>query len=111
MELKIGDEYYYCNVKPKYTNGVKGYEIYYQKVKISGIRIIEGDFRDIWYTDERGYQSSSYECDFLERYGRTKKEAREKVIKQETKMFQSHIDRLTTLIYGEENEEVQKNEK
>lgn len=105
MELKIGDEYYYCNVKPKYTNGVKGYEIYYHKVTISGIRIIEGNFRDIWYTNERGLQSSDFECDFLDRYGKDKREARGKAIRQESKMFQSHIDRLTTLIYGEEKDE------
>lgn len=111
MELKIGDEYYYCNAKPKYTNGVKGYEIYYHKVTISAFRAIEYEFKEVWYTDETGYQSSNYECDFLERYGKTKKEAREKAIKQESKMFQSHIDRLTTLIYGEEKEEVQENEK
>lgn len=105
MELKIGDEYYYCNVKPKYTNGVKGYEIYYQKCTIEKIEVTEGNFRDIWFTDETGYQSSSYECDFLERYGRTKKEAREKAIRQESKLFKQHIDRLTTLIYGEDKDE------
>lgn len=105
MELKIGDEYYYCNAKPKYTNGVKGYEIYYIKTTITNIEVIEGNFRDIWYTDETGLQPSMYECDFLDRYGRTKKEAREKAIKQESKMFKSHIDRLTTLIYGDEKDE------
>ena len=105
MELKIGDEYYYCNAKPKYTNCVKGYEIYYQKATIINIETIEGNFRDIWYTDGAGFKSSMYECDFLDRFGKDKREAREKAIKQESKMFKSHIDRLTTLIYGEEKDE------
>ena len=104
MELKIGDEYYYCNVKPKYKDGVKSYEIYYQKATITEIETIEANFRDVWFTDETGLQSSMYECDFLDRYGKDKREAREKAIKFESKMFQSHIDRLTTLIYGEEKE-------
>ena len=102
MELKIGDEYYYCNTKPKNINGVKSYEIYYQKVTITEIEVIEGNFRDVWFTDETGYKSSMYECDFLDRYGKDKREAREKAIKQESKLFKSHIDRLTTLIYGDE---------
>jgi hypothetical protein len=104
MELKIGDVWFYCNVKPKYTNGVKGYEIYYQKCTIEKIEVIEGGFRNIWYRDETGYQSSMYEFDFLDIYGKDKREAREKAIKRETKMFKSHIDRLTTLIYGEEKD-------
>ena len=103
MELKIGDEYYYCNVKPKYTNGVKSYEIYYHKVTIENI--IEGNFREVWYKDEMSYQSSDYEDYFIERFGKDKREAREKVIKQESKLFKAHIDRLTTLIYGEEKDE------
>ena len=105
MELKIGDVYYYCNVKPKYTNGVKGYEIYYQKVTIEKIEVIEDGFREVWYKYESGYKSSMYECDFLDRYGRTKKEAREKAIAFESKLFQSHVERLTTLMFGDDKDE------
>lgn len=110
MELKIGDEFYYCNAKPKYTNGVKGYEIYYQKVTITELRKSQEfcDWKEVWFVDETGYKSSMYEDCFVQRYAKNKKDARKVAIEYESVLFKQHVDRLNILMFGEDKDESNK---